>query len=63
MNGSILDVANAILDFLDDSSRIPRFIEWLTLNKNVSIINYDDPDLKKELYRKIVLFENNNIGH
>jgi len=62
MNRSILDVENAILSILEDSSGIPRFIEALALNQNVSIINYDNPDLKKELYREIVPFKNNNIG-
>ncbi|WP_197057008.1 DUF6090 family protein [Cellulophaga sp. Hel_I_12] len=62
MNRSILDVENAILSILEDSSGIPRFIESLALNKNVSIIDYNNPDLKKELYREIVPFKNNNIG-
>ncbi|MBT8237628.1 MAG: hypothetical protein HKP38_11255 [Croceitalea sp.] len=62
MNRSILDVENAILHILEDSSGIPRFIEALALNQNVSIINYNNPDLKEELYREIVPFKNNNIG-
>lgn len=62
MNRSILDVENAILNILENTSGITRFIESLALNKNISIINYNDDDLKRELYREIVPFRNNNVG-
>jgi hypothetical protein len=62
MNRSILDVENAILSILEDSSGITRFIESLALNETIAIIDHDNPSLKKELYREIVPFKNNNIG-
>lgn len=62
MNRSILDVENAILSILEDRSGIARFIESLTLNETITITNYDDAHLKKEIYREIVPFRNNNIG-
>lgn len=62
MNRSILDIENAILSILEDRSGIARFIESLTLNEIITILNYDDPQLKKEIYREIVPFKNNNIG-
>ncbi|WP_350289516.1 DUF6090 family protein [uncultured Croceitalea sp.] len=61
-NRSILDIEKAVLDILEDSSGIPRFIETLALNENISIIDYDNSELKNELYREIVPFKNNNIG-
>jgi hypothetical protein len=62
MNGSILDIENAIITILEDRSGIARFIESLTLNETITIINYDDTQLKKEIYREIVPFKNNNLG-
>jgi hypothetical protein len=62
MNGSILDIENAILNILEDRSGIARFIESLTLNETITIPNYDDAQLKKEIYRDIVPFKNNNTG-
>jgi hypothetical protein len=62
MNRSIMDVENAILSILEDTSGVIRFVESLTLNKSVSIINYNDENLKKELYREMVAFKNNNVG-
>ncbi|TXE19528.1 hypothetical protein ES731_07980 [Psychroflexus gondwanensis] len=62
INGSILDIENAILSILEDRSGIARFIESLTLNETITIMNYDDAHLKKEIYREIVPFKNNNIG-
>ena len=62
VNGSILDIENVILSILQNSSGIPRFIETLALNKHVTIRNYNDEDLKKELYREMVPFKDNNIG-
>ncbi len=57
-----MDVENAILEILEDTSGIIRFVESITLNESVSIINYNDGNLKKELYREMVSFKNNNIG-
>lgn len=37
-------------------------MESITLNETVSIVNYNDENLKKELYREMVSFKNNNIG-
>lgn len=62
MNRSILDIENAIITILEDRSGIARFIESLTLNETINIPNYDDAQLKKEIYREIVPFKNNNIG-
>jgi len=62
INRSIMDVENAILEILEDTSGIIRFVESITLNESVSIINYNDENLKKELYREMVSFKNNNIG-
>ncbi|MGK0413274.1 MAG: hypothetical protein ACJA1B_001477 [Polaribacter sp.] len=62
MNGSILDIENAILSILEDRLGIARFIESLTLNETITITNYDNDQLKKEIYREIVPFKNNNTG-
>jgi hypothetical protein len=62
MNRSILDIENAIITILEDRSGIARFIESLTLNETITIMNYNDAQLKKEIYREIVPFKNNNIG-
>ena len=62
MNRSIIDIENAILNVLEDTSGIIRFVESITLNENVTIINYNDENLKKELYREMVSFKDNNLG-
>ncbi|MGK0413281.1 MAG: hypothetical protein ACJA1B_001484 [Polaribacter sp.] len=62
MNGSILDIENAILSILEDRLGIARFIESLTLNETITITNYVNAQLKKEIYREIVPFKNNNMG-
>jgi hypothetical protein len=62
MNASILDIENAILSILEDQSGTASFIESLTLNETITINNYNDAHLKKEIYRNIVPFKNNNIG-
>ncbi len=62
MNRSIIDIENAILNVLEDTSGIIRFVESITLNESVTIINYNDEDLKNELYREMVSFKDNNIG-
>ena len=62
MNRSILDIENAIISILEDRSGIARFIESLTLNETITITNYDDAQLKKEIYRDVMPFKNNNIG-
>jgi hypothetical protein len=62
MNRSILDIENAIITILEDRSGIARFIESLTLNETITIMNYDDAQLKNEIYRDIMPFKNNNIG-
>ena len=62
MNRSILDIENAIITILEDRSGIARFIESLTLNETLTITNYDDAQLKQEIYREIVPFKNNNMG-
>ena len=62
MNRSIVDVENAILNILENTSSIVRFIESLTLNKSIEVINHNNKDFKKELYREVVAFKNNNIG-
>ena len=62
INRSIVDIENAILTVLEDTSGVMRFIESLTLNKSISIFNINDPDLKKLLYREMIAFKNNNAG-
>ena len=62
MNRSILDIENAIITILEDRSGIARFVESLTLNETITLKNYDDAQLQKEIYRDIVPFKNNNIG-
>ena len=62
INRSILDIENAIITILEDRSGIARFIESLTLNETLTITNYDDTQLKQEIYREIVPFKNNNMG-
>lgn len=62
INRSIIDVEDAVLEILGDTSGIIRFVESITLNETVSIVNYNDENLKKELYREMVSFKNNNIG-
>ncbi len=62
INRSILDIENAIITILEDRSGIARFIESLTLNETLTITNYDDAQLKQEIYREIVPFKNNNMG-
>ena len=62
VNRSILDIENAILNILEDNSGIPRFIESLALNEYIKIIKHNDENLKKEIYRNLVPFKNNNIG-
>ena len=62
VNRSILDVEKAILNILENSSGIPRFIESLALNEYIKINNHNDVNLKKEIYRDLVPFKNNNIG-
>ncbi len=59
---SILDVEKAVLNILENNSGIPRFIESLALNEYIKIINHNDANLKKEIYRDLVPFKNNNIG-
>ena len=62
VNRSILDIEKAILNILEDNSGIPRFIESLALNDYIKIIRHNDKNLKKEIYRNLVPFKNNNIG-
>ena len=62
MNRSIEDVENAILSVLEDTSGVIRFVESITLNESVALINYNDENLKKELYREMVSFKDNNVG-
>ena len=62
MNRSIVDIEEAVLSILRNTSGIPRFIESLALNQRVTLNTHNDADLKKELYREMVAFKNNNIG-
>ncbi len=62
INRSILDVENAILNVLENPSGIIRYVESIELNKTVSIINSNDPNLKDDLSRNLVAFKHNNIG-
>ena len=62
VNRSILDVEKAVLKILENNSGIPRFIESLALNEYIKINNHNDVNLKKEIYRDLVPFKNNNIG-
>ena len=62
INKSIIDVENNILRILEDKSSVIRFFESIALSKSVTIINYNDKNLKKELYREMVPFKNNNLG-
>lgn len=62
MNRSIMDVEKTILGILENNSGIIRFFESVNLNKSVTIMHYDDKNLKKELYREMVGFKDNNGG-
>ncbi|MCK0110376.1 DUF6090 family protein [Flavobacteriaceae bacterium S0825] len=62
INRSILDVENAILNVLENPSGIIQYVESIELNKKVSIINSNDPNLKHDLNRNLVAFKHNNIG-
>lgn len=62
INRSIIDVEKAILSILEDTSGIIRFFEAISLNKSVTIVNYDNESLKKALYREMVAFKDNNGG-
>lgn len=62
MNRSIVDIEEAIPEIFGDTSGIIRFVESITLNESVSIVNYNGKNLKKELYRETASFKNNTIG-
>ncbi len=62
VNRSILDIERAIINILEDKSGIPQFIESLSLNGQIKIINHNDANLKKEIHSYLVPFKNNNIG-
>lgn len=62
MNRSIIDIENAILEILEDTKSISRFIQTLTLRQEIELTNYNDPQFKKELNTEIVAFKNNNVG-
>ncbi len=61
-NKSIIDVENAILEILEDTKSISRFIETLTLNEEVKLTNYRDKEFLAELKTETVAFKNNNVG-
>ncbi|MCK0180373.1 DUF6090 family protein [Flavobacteriaceae bacterium S0862] len=62
INRSILDVENAILNVLENPSGIIQYVESIELNKKITIINSNDPNLKNDLNRNLVSFKHNNIG-
>ncbi|RNC87993.1 MAG: hypothetical protein ED556_02040 [Winogradskyella sp.] len=61
-NKSIIDVENAILEILEDTKSISRFIEVLTLNEEIKLTNYQDEQFLAELKTETVAFKNNNVG-
>lgn len=62
MSKSIYDIESPIIGLLEDRKSISRFIETLTLREELILTDYNNADLKSELYTEITAFKNNNIG-
>ncbi len=62
MSKSILDIENAILEILENTKSISRYIETLTLGEELRLTNNTDKEFLKELKNEIVAFKNNNTG-